>query len=218
MIQPLRDTKYARELVSARLPSGTAGASVALERLFIKGTGQVEIRFSWWEGSRMMPRPLDLPEEELLPLLAAAVEAGVFSDDFVAGLRRLLGEGPGAEAGPAPASADASTAKGGPEPPTTAPLSELEQVQLHFHQLVRTRAGAQFEPSAPLPVLVPDTPTEASPGWLSIEPMGGGFRYWWDPRKSGLRLICESGSDSVPGSGQLHEILAAGARLLGEGF
>jgi hypothetical protein len=54
MTQPLRDTRYARELASAKLPSRPGGKSfVAIERIFAE---QVEIRFSLWEGSRMMPR------------------------------------------------------------------------------------------------------------------------------------------------------------------
>jgi len=48
--------------------------------------------------------------------------------------------------------------------------------------------------------------------------MDGGFKYWWDAAASGLRLMSESWSRRVAGSGQLHEITAAGARLLGEGF
>jgi hypothetical protein len=78
MTQPLRDTKYARELVTARLRSGRRGkASVAIERIFVKQAKQIEIRFSSWEGSRLMPRALDLLEEELLPVLKAACQAGV---------------------------------------------------------------------------------------------------------------------------------------------
>jgi hypothetical protein len=84
-----RETKYARELASAKLPSGTGGkSSVAIERLHVKQADQVKIRFSQWTGSRMMPKPLDLTEEELLPLFDAAMRAGVFSDAFTQGLRR----------------------------------------------------------------------------------------------------------------------------------
>jgi hypothetical protein len=55
-----RETKYARELASAKLPSGLGGKpSVAFERL---------------------------------PLLDAAMHAGVFSDAFTQGLRRLVSE------------------------------------------------------------------------------------------------------------------------------
>lgn len=48
--------------------------------------------------------------------------------------------------------------------------------------------------------------------------MHGGFKYWWDPSSSGLRLMSESWSRVGAGSGQLHEVTPTGARFLGEGF
>ena len=39
----------------------------------MKRAKQIGIRFSQWERSKMIPRALDLPEEELLPLLSAAI-------------------------------------------------------------------------------------------------------------------------------------------------
>jgi hypothetical protein len=92
---PHRNTKYATEIRTARLPTGTgttSNSSVAIERIFVKHLQQEEIRFSWWEGARMMPRPLDLPEAELLPLMRDAIRAGVFSDEFLQGLRTILAE------------------------------------------------------------------------------------------------------------------------------
>ena len=89
--QILRDTDYARELASARLPSGSTGKSfVALERISVKQAQQEEIRFSWWEGARMIPRPLDLPESELLPLIREAIAKRVFSKSFLSELRAVL--------------------------------------------------------------------------------------------------------------------------------
>ena len=88
---PLRDTAYAREIATAKLPSGSSGQSfVAIERIYVKQAEQTEIRFSWWEGARMVPRPLDLPEAELLPLLREAMNNGVFSREFLAGLHGEL--------------------------------------------------------------------------------------------------------------------------------
>jgi len=202
MTQPLRDTRYAREIATARLPSGQKGKSfVAIERIFVKQAEQIEIRFSSWEGSRMMPRPLDLPEEELFPLMRAAIEAGVFSEAFVDKLRVLLG------------------ARKSSDPTPMRALTELDRVQAHFHDLMRSRAGDLLqEHTASLPSLVLGVGTEDEPGWFPIEGMDGGFKYWWDPTTSGLRLMTESWSRVVDGSGQLHEITPAGARLLGEGF
>jgi hypothetical protein len=203
MTQPLRDTRYARELATAKLPSGPGGNSfVAIERIFVKQAEQVEIRFSGWEGSRMMPRPLDLPEDELLPLMRVALRAGVFSEAFVESLRTLVSE-----------LGNGSASKVAQE------LTELERVQAHFHDLIRSRAGDLVrENSTNLPSLAVGVGTDDEPAWFPIEGMHGGFKYWWDATSSGLRLMTESWSGVVAGSGQLHEITPTGARLLGEGF
>jgi hypothetical protein len=83
-----RDTSYAREIRSASVTfrDGTEGR---IELLFIKSSQQEEIRFSWWREGRMILRPLDLPEDALLVLLAEAVKQGVFSDGFVRSLKLL---------------------------------------------------------------------------------------------------------------------------------
>ena len=202
MTQPLRDTKYARELASAKLPSGSTGSSyVAIERIFVKQVEQVEIRFSCWEGSRMLPRALDLPEEELLPLIRAAIREGVFSEAFMESLRSMLGELKDSE------------------PEVSRELTDLDRVQAHFHALIRSRAGDQLRGHAKdLPTLAVDVAQEDDPVLFPIEGMQGGFKYWWDPTSSDLRLMTESWSGVVAGSGQLHEITPSGARLLGEGF
>ena len=202
MTQRLRDTRYARELVAAKLPSGPGRKSlVAIERIHVKQADQVEIRFSSWEGTRMLPRPLDLPEEELLPLLEAALRGGVFSDTFTEGLRRVLA----AVEAPAESVAPAAT--------------DLERVQAHFHTLIRSRAGDRLgDQASSLPQLSKEEGSEEEPGWFPIDGMDGGFKYWWDAPAARLRLMSESWSRAVAGSGQLHEITPAGARLLGEGF
>jgi hypothetical protein len=89
---PKRDTEYALEIATARLPSGKGNDTVAIEHLYVKDAAQHEIRFSWWKGTRMMDRPLDLPESELLPLFREAIKERVFSEEFLADLRRLLDE------------------------------------------------------------------------------------------------------------------------------
>jgi hypothetical protein len=148
----------------------------------------------------MMPRPLDLPEDELLALLREAIAAGVFSESFVQRLRRLLVDGPEAAA-------------------LGRPLTDTERIQGHLHGLIRARAGDALDQlQEPLPLLQADAPPEHQPGWFPIEGMQGGFKYWWDAASRGPRLMAESWSGAVAGSGQLHEITPAGTRLLGEGF
>lgn len=80
----MRNTKYAREIVSAR------SDEFRIERIFVNDQGREEIRFSWWPGGRFIPRPLDVTEDELLPLLQAAIVAGVFTDQFLIRLKTAL--------------------------------------------------------------------------------------------------------------------------------
>jgi hypothetical protein len=90
----MRDTPYATELAhgSVTFPSGTEGR---IERLRFKegsDAGLEGIRFSWWKEGRMIPRPLDATEEQLLALLKDSIQQSVFSQQFLAELRRLLGQ------------------------------------------------------------------------------------------------------------------------------
>jgi hypothetical protein len=80
----MRDTIYARELATA------SHRGARLERIFVKKTKTEEIRFSWWKDSKMMMRPLDLPEDELLSLIEKGLNAKVFTDRFVINLIKLL--------------------------------------------------------------------------------------------------------------------------------
>ena len=210
MTQKLRDTRYARELANAKLPSGPGRKSfVAIERIHVKQLDQVEIRFSSWEGTKMLPRPLDLPEEELLPLLEAALRGGVFSDGFTERLRGVLVAM--APSAPAPQAA--------PAPPAITGTSDLQKIQAHLHELIHARAGDRLGAQASsLPALAAGQGTEDDPVWYAVEGMDGGFKYWWDTAAARPRLMSESFSRSVEGSGQLHEITPAGSRLLGEGF
>src|SRR2546423_341487 len=89
---PLRDTPYATELAhgSITFPSKTEGR---IERLRFKeglDAGLEGIRFSGWKDGRMIPRPLDATEDQLLELLKDSIEERVFSERFLAELRHLL--------------------------------------------------------------------------------------------------------------------------------
>lgn len=84
----MRDTNYARELATASLSSGDS--EVRIERLFVKEFQQEEIRFSWWKNDKMMMRPLDLPESELLELFQIAIQKRVFTPAFLRDLKGIL--------------------------------------------------------------------------------------------------------------------------------
>ena len=72
----MRNTKYAEELAMAKLKF-PGGSEARIERLRIKSSDEVEIRFSWWKKGRMLPRPLDLSEGALMQLLARGFRKGV---------------------------------------------------------------------------------------------------------------------------------------------
>jgi hypothetical protein len=67
-----------------------SGSEARIERLLIKESQQEEIRFSWWKDNRMIPRPLDLPEDELLILIKTAIQENVFSENFLKALRETI--------------------------------------------------------------------------------------------------------------------------------
>lgn len=84
----MRDTPYATELAHASFtfPDGSEGR---IERLRFKEdpyAGMEGIRFSWWKDGRMIPRPLDATEEQLLALLNDSLQKKIFSQRFLADL------------------------------------------------------------------------------------------------------------------------------------
>ena len=87
----LRDTPYATELRRATVSFGDGGEA-RLEQLRRKNPDQIAIRFSWWKDGNMTNRPLDLTEPELLTLLECGIRESVFSEEFLSGLRRVLGQ------------------------------------------------------------------------------------------------------------------------------
>ena len=86
----MRDTNDATELATAILPYKDGVHECRLERIFVKEDNQEEIRFSWWENGNIVPRPLGLPERELLRLFERAIANRVFTTEFREELRRIL--------------------------------------------------------------------------------------------------------------------------------
>jgi hypothetical protein len=85
----MRDTPYATEIATGSIAFDAANEG-KIERILVKENGQEEIRFSWWKDGRMMMRPLDLTEKDLIELLQKAIEHNVLTPDFRAKLRSLL--------------------------------------------------------------------------------------------------------------------------------
>jgi hypothetical protein len=73
----LRNTDYAEER------GRSAIGESRIERLFVKEENQEEIRLSWWPDGKMANRPLDVPESELVALLAQGIADGVLSAQFL---------------------------------------------------------------------------------------------------------------------------------------
>jgi hypothetical protein len=86
MPEALRKTAYAELCAEASVELG-GGAEVRLERLWVKGRAEEVMRLSWWKAGRMVPRPADLSEAQLITLLERGIAAGVLTPFF---LRQLL--------------------------------------------------------------------------------------------------------------------------------
>ena len=54
-----------------------------IERLSIASTGEEVIRLSSWPEGQMANRPMELPEDEFIALLAQGITQGVLSSRFV---------------------------------------------------------------------------------------------------------------------------------------
>lgn len=98
--------------------------------------------------------------------------------------------------------------------PTRDVLLALER---HLHDLMRSRAGDQIDAhDVALPDLTQNPPT-GRPEWVPIPGMTGGFSYRLAPDDP-PRLIVESWSRVVAGSGQRHEVTVDGWDLVEAGF
>ncbi|OME46856.1 hypothetical protein BSK59_28860 [Paenibacillus odorifer] len=89
----LKSTKYCDLLGQGRVDNGDAIS--ALERIRVKSSGNDEIRFAYYKktengNDRMIPRPLDLSEDELLTLFEDAIDKNVFSPYFLKKLEEII--------------------------------------------------------------------------------------------------------------------------------
>ena len=84
-----RDTGYATLLAEGRIDFRD-GNSIRIERLYVKEQKQDEIRFSWWKHERLIPRPLDVSEKQLLSLFQKSIKNAVFTRSFISRLKIML--------------------------------------------------------------------------------------------------------------------------------
>jgi hypothetical protein len=99
------------------------------------------------------------------------------------------------------------------------PLEALQQIQQHFHAVIRERAD-QFvrEHALRLPELEPLLEMADPKLWFAVPGMYGGFHFWLDKIAGDAVLIAESWCRVVGGSGQRHLISRYGSLLIAEGF
>lgn len=106
-----------------------------------------------------------------------------------------------------------------PRPVIDVPVDELAAIQRHFHEVIRGReAELVDEHGLRLPELAVLTESDPPAAWFAVPGMYGGFDYRLSPGETGWLLTAESWSRVASGSGQRHEITAAGALLVDEGF
>ena len=99
------------------------------------------------------------------------------------------------------------------------PEDTLQAIERHFHEVIRGRAATLIdEHNLTLPKLATLLADAESKAWFPIPGMYGGFSYWLEGEGDQTKLVTSSWSRVVGGSGQRHEITAAGSRLVEEGF
>ncbi|OAB26501.1 hypothetical protein PMSD_25280 [Paenibacillus macquariensis subsp. defensor] len=91
--QVLKSTEYCDLLNQGRLVDGETVSTI--ERINVKASSEDEIRFAYYKknknnNERLILRPLDICENELLMLFADAVSKNVFSADFKRKLKAIL--------------------------------------------------------------------------------------------------------------------------------
>jgi hypothetical protein len=99
------------------------------------------------------------------------------------------------------------------------PEDTLQAIERHFHAVIRGRAAKLIDQhDLTLPKIAPLLAVAESKAWFPIPGMYGGFSYWLEGEGDQTKLVTESWCRVVGGSGQRHEISAAGSQLVEEGF
>jgi hypothetical protein len=99
------------------------------------------------------------------------------------------------------------------------PVGVLLKIQSHFHDVIRGRASELVKEHAlRLPELEPLLELESPQVWFAVPGMYGGFSYGFGSFGVEAKLVAESWCRVAGGSGQRHEIMSEGSRLVEEGF
>ena len=89
----LKETKYCLLLKQGKVTVDDSIFSV--ERIYVKVMEREEIRFGLYRENhnqveRLIPRPVDVTEEELLQLISEGKSKGVFSKKFIEDLKEII--------------------------------------------------------------------------------------------------------------------------------
>lgn len=95
----LKDTAYCTLLQSEKTKEDGYGNQYAIERIIVKDMERDEIRLCLYKNvmnqqgrlvNRMIPRPLDVTENELINLISMGISTGILSNDFVTKLEKKI--------------------------------------------------------------------------------------------------------------------------------
>lgn len=99
------------------------------------------------------------------------------------------------------------------------PTGVLLKIQAHFHAVIRRRAKREVqEHRLRLPELEPLLEFKDIRIWFPVPGMYGGFSYRLAADGVEAKLVSESWSRVVEGSGERHEVTSSGGRLVDKGF
>ncbi len=101
----------------------------------------------------------------------------------------------------------------------TIPPEIIKKTEYHFHKLIHDR-GTRYitQENLRLPPLSILQEIDTPEMWFPIPGMYGGFKYRLETSGTETKLITESWSRVVEGSGQRHEITSSGTTLIAKGF
>ncbi len=94
MSKVIKETRYCKVLKQAKIRENNV--AYGIEKIFVKDLNQEEIRFVYFKDTyrqeeQLVPRPLDLPEDDLIKLIELSIKQNVFSKEFVGKLKVILG-------------------------------------------------------------------------------------------------------------------------------
>ena len=93
MSKVIKETRYCKVLKQSKIRENNV--AYGIEKIFVKDLNQEEIRFVYFKDTyrqeeQLVPRPLDLPEDDLIKLIELSIKQNVFSKEFVGKLKVIL--------------------------------------------------------------------------------------------------------------------------------